>query len=554
MRFRQILLTATACFGSASAAQIPFLADSAPHSTAVVTQDGVRTLKHPALPAHTLRITQVDADLCERESRSFSGYMDVDVDQLRAHYAAHDLHSSSIDRAAEEEWQASHVAGTVEHFYFWAFESRNDPTTDPHVLWLNGGPGCSSFTGLLMELGPCNAADFNKKGYNGTEWNPWSWNSNATMIFLDQPVGVGFSHVTWADPKRKDTPPGRIYSTPAAARDAAAFLQLINLHAKDIFTSSGKKDKKDHSISSFHIAGESFGGRYIPLIGAQVVRDNADAARHPERGLAPVPLKSLMIGNGITSPKDQFKAYWSWACSDVSGAGPFLDEKTCAEMESKLPTCLRLTEKCNQKGNSPAPYHNIACSTAATFCEGALSSKWDLTNTSVYDYEHKATYDEEEWVAHFLNTPRTKKALGVDRLGPGDAHDGVFIGCSDDVGERFASTGDGARDSTWAVREVLDAGVRVLAYSGRRDFICNSQGNERWTLDLEWEGAEEFRKQDLLDWYEPAAPGSKKAKGRLAGQFRNFANFTFAIVDASGHFVPHGEFTLARLSLTRMMS
>ncbi len=385
-----------------------------------------------------------------------------------------------------------------------------------------------------MELGPCNAADPKAKGYKGTEYNSYSWNSNATMIFLDQPVGVGFSHTRWKDASRKDPPPSRIYTTSAAARDASAFLHLLAEHAQQIYG-------KHRAIQSFNIAGESYAGRYIPLIAAQVLRDNDAASKHPERGLHPLPLDSLLIGNGITSPKHQYKAYATWACSDVSGDGPFLDKKTCDGMFASLPTCEKLTAKCNANGHKDASYSNIACSTASTFCEGALSSKWDLTNTSVYDYKHKTDYDEEAWVAHFLNLKSTKKALGVDGT-TGDKHNGVFIGCSDTVGEDFALTGDGARDSTWAVKEVLARKTtRILAYSGRRDFICNSQGNEAWTLDLEWEGAEAYRKKPLEKWYEAAEPGSKEGKGRLAGEFRAQDNFTFAIVDASGHFVPHDQ-------------
>src|SRR4030088_2786711 len=69
------------------------------------------------------------------------------------------------------------------------FESRNDPKNDPVVLWLNGGPGCSSPTGFFLELGP-SSIDENLKLHN----NPYSWNSNASVIFLDQPVNVGYSY------------------------------------------------------------------------------------------------------------------------------------------------------------------------------------------------------------------------------------------------------------------------------------------------------------------------------------------------------------------------
>jgi Serine carboxypeptidase len=41
----------------------------------------------------------------------------------------------------------------AKHLFFYFFESRGNPDTDDVIMWINGGPGCSSSTGLLMELG-----------------------------------------------------------------------------------------------------------------------------------------------------------------------------------------------------------------------------------------------------------------------------------------------------------------------------------------------------------------------------------------------------------------
>ena len=78
----------------------------------------------------------------------------------------------------------------AKNYFYWAFESRNDPETDPVVLWMTGGPGCSSEVALFGENGPCHV---NSEG-NATTPNQFSWNSNATIIYIDQPAGTGFSY------------------------------------------------------------------------------------------------------------------------------------------------------------------------------------------------------------------------------------------------------------------------------------------------------------------------------------------------------------------------
>ena len=78
------------------------------------------------------------------------------------------------------------------------FEARRNPKTAPLVLWLNGGPGAASLNGALRENGPCFIGDDS----NSTYLNPWSWNNEANLLYIDQPMHTGFSYstlhnVTW---------------------------------------------------------------------------------------------------------------------------------------------------------------------------------------------------------------------------------------------------------------------------------------------------------------------------------------------------------------------
>lgn len=70
------------------------------------------------------------------------------------------------------------------------FESERDPMNDGLVLWLNGGPGCSSLIGMLYENGP-----FLFKGEDTQlSYNNYSWNKIANVIYLESPAGVGYSY------------------------------------------------------------------------------------------------------------------------------------------------------------------------------------------------------------------------------------------------------------------------------------------------------------------------------------------------------------------------
>lgn len=75
--------------------------------------------------------------------------------------------------------------GDGNQMFFWYFEARNNPQKAPLAAWFNGGPGCSSMIGLFQENGPCQFYS----GSSEPSINPYSFNTFANMLYVDQPVG-----------------------------------------------------------------------------------------------------------------------------------------------------------------------------------------------------------------------------------------------------------------------------------------------------------------------------------------------------------------------------
>ncbi|PRQ28859.1 putative carboxypeptidase D [Rosa chinensis] len=75
--------------------------------------------------------------------------------------------------------------------FYWFFEAATTPDQKPLVLWLNGGPGCSSVGyGASQEIGPF-LLDIKSQGLI---FNNYSWNKEANVLFVESPIGVGFSY------------------------------------------------------------------------------------------------------------------------------------------------------------------------------------------------------------------------------------------------------------------------------------------------------------------------------------------------------------------------
>ncbi|KAF9237071.1 peptidase S10 serine carboxypeptidase [Melanogaster broomeanus] len=291
------LVSIVAAFPTSAGDSVQVVLQPAPQQ-----QSGDESVSHPSFPDHRLRLTE--PTLCDPTVQQYSGYLDI---------------------------------SDSKHLFFWFFESRSSPSEDPLVLWLNGGPGCSSATGLLFELGPCSLAD---EG-NTTVPNPYSWNTRANMIFLDQPVGVGYSYTTDGS---------SVVTSADAAKDVYAFFELF-------MTRFPKYAKLP-----FHVAGESYAGRYIPHIASEINNNNKALASDPSLGLVPINLASIMIGNGLVDPLVQMTSVVEYACEGPYAIydDPFNAE--CNALRKATPVCDKMIESCYKYES------RLTCIPATAFC------------------------------------------------------------------------------------------------------------------------------------------------------------------------------------------
>jgi cathepsin A (carboxypeptidase C) len=373
------------------------------------------------------------------------------------------------------------VTTSTKHYFYWHFESRSAPATDPVILWMTGGPGCSGSIALFNENGPCKIS-----GDMTTVKNPYSWNSNASIIFVDQPAGTGFSY---GAPEDMDVDEAGV------SRDMYNFLQAFyQAHPKLL-------------RNPLFIFGESYGGHYVPATALAVYRGT-----QAKQG-ARVPLAGLAIGNGLTAPEVQYSYYAEMAYT--SRAGPLVSKSTYQAMKLSAKLCTAQIRMCQKTEE--------ACESAFEFCALSQVSPVQATGINLYDVREKCKnpplcYDFSA-TRDFLRNPKVVAELGTE------GHE--WTACNYLVNGRFHK--DWMHGFSAAIPEMLRGGIRALIYAGDVDYICNYMGNKAWTLALDWEGKTGFNDAEDHTW---------SVKGEEAGLARTFANFTFLQVYEAGHMVP----------------
>jgi len=319
-------------------------------------------------------------------------------------------------------------------------------------------------------------------------FNPYAWNNNATVIWLDQPSGVGFS---WGTENDKDEA--------GAALDAYDFLQAFF--------------KSHASLASlpFFVVGESYGGHYTPALTYLVSQGNL----HPAPGNIKINLKGLGVGNGLTVPLAQYPEYSTLAYNYTMEklGSPVITLETYKQMQNELKVCLPAIAACQNDTS--------VCSLAQGVCNNGQIGPYEQTGLNPYDFRIPCEvpglcYDESH-VTAFFNEKAIQQGLNVD-------HQTTWATCNYQVNGMFSSDWMKQFAEPY-VSSQLEEGTRVLIYAGDVDFICNFLGSQAWTLGLTWSGQDGFKAAPLTNW--------TTSYGKMAGNARTYKGLTFLkVLDA----------------------
>ncbi|GLA59560.1 hypothetical protein AtubIFM55763_010781 [Aspergillus tubingensis] len=416
------------------------------------------------------------------------------------------------------------------HTFFWFFESRRDPENDPVTLWLNGGPGSDSLIGLFEELGPCHITPEYESIIN-----QYSWNEVTNLLFLSQPLGVGFSY--------SETEAGSLNPITGVTENVsfagvqgrypvidATIIDTTDIAARATWEVLqgflGGLSQLDSEVKSkeFNLWTESYGGHYGPAFFNHFYEQNSKIANGEVSGVQ-LNFNSLGIINGIIDAAIQANYYPEFAVNNTYGIKALNDTVyNYMKFANTMPNgCQDQVSLCKLTNRTSLADFAI-CTEAANMCRDNVEGPYyQFGGRGVYDIRHP--YNDPtppSYFVDYLNKDSVMDAIGVDIN---------YTESSSDVYYAFQQTGD----FVWPnfiedLEEILRLPVRVSLIYGDADYICNWFGGQAISLAVNYTHASQFRAAG----YTPMT-----VDGVEYGETREYGNFSFTRVYQAGHEVPY---------------
>ncbi|CAN6919088.1 unnamed protein product [Brassica oleracea] len=376
--------------------------------------------------------------------------------------------------------------------FYWLFEASEDPVSKPLVLWLNGGPGCSSVGfGEAEEIGPFHIKSDGKTLY----LNQHSWNQAANILFLDAPVGVGFSYSNTSSDLLTN-------GDKRTAQDSLTFLlKWVERYP-------------EYKGREFYIVGESYAGHYIPQLSQAIVKHNQASGENT------INLKGYMVGNGLMDDiQDRLGLFqYMWSLGFISDQTYTLLKLKCGSEPFMIPfiyaseACKKVLKIADKEMGNIDRYSVFtpACVTNSSQSSMLLNKKRPFVSdlSRVYDpctKKHSKVY---------FNLPKVQKALHV----PPQVAPSKWDTCSKVVGEHWKDSPSSVLD---IYHELIAAGLRIWVFSGDADAIVPVTST-RYSINA-------------LNLSTLSPYGPWYIDGQVVGWSQQYAGLNFVIVRGSGH-------------------
>ncbi|VVC91931.1 unnamed protein product [Leptidea sinapis] len=362
------------------------------------------------------------------------------------------------------------------NMYFWFFPAFNKNIAAPVILWLQGGPGASSLYGLFTENGPLIA----KKGGFATRKYHWALKYN--IIFIDNPVGTGFSFTKDAQGYCKD----EICIAEGLYECMQQFFELFPML----------------KYNDFYITGESYAGKYIPSLGVFIHKQNLIAKNK-------INLKGMALGNAYCDPINQIDY------------GNYLYQLGLLDRNQRIffsQQQLKIIDEIQKKNWVQAGIM------MDKLMDGDLSNFSYFRDFTGFNTYYNFLFDKDNTdmsiLIDLLNNDKVRSSVHVGRL-PFNSGKDVQINLAEDILQSVAPY----------ISTLLNF-YRMLFYNGQLDIIVAYPLTENFLRNLNFSSNYEYKLALRKIW---------RVEGEIAGYYKKAGNLTEVLVRNAGHMVPHDQ-------------
>lgn len=365
------------------------------------------------------------------------------------------------------------------HLFFLLVEAEGNSSEAPLLLWTQGGPGLSALFGQFLQNGPL--------AFTGgplPSIRPKTLQKNMSVIYLDLPVGAGFSFTT----DNTTYPRSLEEITITVVSFLKQFLELFSYYKE----------------RDFYLAGESYGARYSVAI--------ADWLLNYEKNIA-LTLKGTIGGNGFLGPvldvADSSEFLYQMSMLDVKGREAFV--KQFADMRSmagshnqslEMYALQMLMRTIFTNAQEPTLFENL---TLYKDHASPMSTSRPLLMLMCFG---------------FLDMNYTKMFLHAGANTPFQIYNPILL-------TTFAF--DWMRDITNMIEHVLNKS-RVLFYTGQMDALFPSVNQRTYFKRLNWTHAEQYRQATRTPWR------PHDSYYGFAGYIQKVQNFWEAVLLGMSHY------------------